>query len=106
MVVSLLEYTILPLAQKVLKLDVSSDRKVGDFVNLLVKNGRHQYEFNGQGQVCRYWVDYQLDLFHHHGLSVSRSHIEMAKDVILTQWPDQMPYSLVQGAYYGSPVPF
>ncbi|GES58985.1 uncharacterized protein DSM5745_07583 [Aspergillus terreus] len=100
LVVSLLDYTVSPSAQKVVRLDVLTGRTVRDYVSLLVEHGRDKYEFNDQGQGCRYWVDQQIDLFYQHGFLVSRAQIEEARAAILTQWPDRMQYPLVQGGYY------
>jgi hypothetical protein len=100
LVVSLLDYTVSPSAQKVVRLDVLTGRTVRDYVSLLVEHGRDKYEFNDQGQGCRYWVDQQIDLFYQHGFLVSRAQIEEARAAILTQWPGRMQYPLVQGGYY------
>ncbi|KAK1149813.1 hypothetical protein N8T08_003364 [Aspergillus melleus] len=100
MIVSLLEDAFSRPTEKVVKLDVPDDSTVRELVNLLIQHGRHKYEFNGQGQGCRYWTDHQIDLFYQHGLLVDCAQIEAAKEAILTQWPDQMRYPLVQGGYY------
>ncbi|KAI9042330.1 uncharacterized protein KD926_005625 [Aspergillus affinis] len=100
MVVSLLEDAFSRPTEKVVKLDVPNGSTVRELVNLLIQHGRHKYEFNAQGQGCRYWTDHQLALFDQHGLLVNRAHIEAAKAAILTQWPDQMSCPLVQEDYY------
>ena len=100
MVVSLVGYAVSPAAQKVVKLDIPAGKTVRDLVDLLLEHGREKYEFNGQGQGCRYWTDHQLDLFCEHGLFIDHAQVQEAKAAILTQWPDQVQYPLVQGGYY------
>ena len=100
MIVSLLNYAFSRSAQKVMRLDVLRGKTVREFVDLLIQHGRHKYEFNSQGQGCRYWTDHQINLFHQRGLLVNQSQVQAAKAAILTQWPDQMQYPLVQGGYY------
>lgn len=100
MIVSLLEYGISHLAQKVVKLDIPRDKTVREFVNLLVQHGCHKYEFNAQDQDCRYWTDHQMNLFSQYSLLMNQAQTQVAKAAILTQWPDQVLYPLVQGGYY------
>lgn len=100
MIVSLLECAVSLSAQKVMKLDVLRGKTVGEFVDLFIQHGRHKYEFNSQGQGCRYWTDNQIDLLYQHGLLVNGAQIQAAKAAILTQWPDQVHYPLMQGGYY------
>lgn len=63
MVISYLLYPISRSASKVVQLDVRAGATVREFVNLIVNQKRHQYEFNSEGQGCRYWTDNQIDLF-------------------------------------------
>lgn len=100
MIVSLLSHNISGTAQKVMRLDVSPGKTVGEIVNLIIQHGRHKYEFNDQGQGCRFWTIHQMDLFYEHGILVDRAQIQAAKATLLTQWPDQIQYPLVQGPYY------
>ncbi|OJJ83851.1 uncharacterized protein ASPGLDRAFT_47547 [Aspergillus glaucus CBS 516.65] len=100
MVVSHLAYPTSRSASKVVKLDVRPDTTVREFVNLLVNQKRHQYEFNSDGQGCRYWTDHQIDLFRSCGLVVNGAQIIEAKNAILTQYPSGNQYPLVVGPYY------
>ncbi|KAJ5683339.1 hypothetical protein N7462_006504 [Penicillium macrosclerotiorum] len=99
MIVSLLDYAISPSAQKIVKFDVMHGTKVGEFIDLFIQHGRHKYEFNSEGQGCRYWTDDQINLLHQYGLLVNQTQIQAAKAAILTQWPDEKYYPLVQGGY-------
>ncbi|KAL4878887.1 hypothetical protein BJY04DRAFT_220718 [Aspergillus karnatakaensis] len=101
MLVSHLEYQYLQSATKVVQLDVRAGLAVRDFVDLPVENGRHQYEFNSEGQGCRYWTDEQIDLFFFsRGFFVTRAQVTEAKNAILTQHPSGLQYPLVVGAYW------
>ncbi|KAJ5735631.1 uncharacterized protein N7483_000756 [Penicillium malachiteum] len=100
MVLSDLTYVLSPATEKSVRLDVASEKTVRDFVDLLLQHSRHKYEFNDQGQGCRYWCYHQLDLLCQSGLLVNLAQIEEAKAAILLQWPSQQQYPLVQGGFY------
>ncbi|KAJ5609596.1 hypothetical protein N7528_010163 [Penicillium herquei] len=100
MVLSDLTYVISPATEKAIRLDVAPGKTVRDFVDLLLQHDRHKYEFNDQGQGCRYWCYHQLDLLYQTGLLINLLQVEEAKAAILLQWPDQQQYPLVQGGFY------
>ncbi|KAL4784120.1 hypothetical protein BJX76DRAFT_367865 [Aspergillus varians] len=100
LVISALNCLVSDATTKQVRLDVRSGLKVADFVNLLEGQKRHHYEFNDQGQGCRYWVDDQMTLFQRSGLVTNPAQVVEAKASILTQYPDQAQYPLVPSAYY------
>ncbi|KAJ6021998.1 hypothetical protein N7540_007502 [Penicillium herquei] len=100
MVLSDLMYVLSPATEKAVRLDVTPEKTVRDFVDILLQHGRHKYEFDDQGQGCRYWCYHQLDLLYQNGLLVNPPQIEEAKAAILLQWPGQQQYPLVQGGFY------
>ena len=100
MIVSYLECAMTNSATKAVRVDVRPGSKVRDFVSLLVNQRRHQYEFNSEGQGCRYWIADQMALFQNVGLFVNGSQITEARNAIRTQYPDQIQYPLVVGSYY------
>lgn len=100
MLITLLPYLYSRSSEKVVRLDVPAGVRVHNFVNLLVREKRHQYEFTEDGKGCRYWTDHQITLFQRSGLVVDPSQVTEARDSILTQYPDQVPYPLVLGSYY------
>ncbi|CAI7606313.1 unnamed protein product [Penicillium palitans] len=68
LLVGLLPYVYSHSASKVVEIQVRTGVKVKEFVDLLIQHNRHQYEFNAQGEGCRYWTDDQLTLFQRAGL--------------------------------------
>jgi hypothetical protein len=109
MIVSHLSTGTYPGITKVVHLDVSRGRelRVCDFVDLLVCEKRHCYEFNAEGQGCRYWVEQQIELFRERGLLApllgdgdEAERVNEAKDAISMEWPGERSYPLAVGAYY------
>ncbi|KXG51415.1 uncharacterized protein PGRI_094270 [Penicillium griseofulvum] len=82
-------------AKKSVAMQVRAGAKLKDFVDLLIQQNRDQYEFNAQGQGCRYWTDDQITLFQKSGLIVNSSQILEAREAILTKYP-----SLVRNDVY------
>jgi hypothetical protein len=86
---------------KFVRLDVRGGVTVKDAVDSLVREKRHQYEFNGEGLGCRYWVDQQMELLWRDGLWVYASPVLEARKAILVGFPDELQtYPLVVGSYY------
>ncbi|KAE8413115.1 hypothetical protein BDV36DRAFT_300232 [Aspergillus pseudocaelatus] len=100
LIVSRVDGLRLGTATKVVRLDVRGGLKVSDFVDLLVKEKRHLYEFNDAGQGCRFWVYHQIDLFWDVGLVVDGGQVEEARRAILVMYPQMVVYGLVVGEYY------
>ncbi|OJD18254.1 hypothetical protein AJ78_01693 [Emergomyces pasteurianus Ep9510] len=100
MIVSHLPSPVSNSATKVVRLDVPPGSTTRDFINSIVNAKRHQYEFNAEGQGCRFWVDHQITLFESQGFFLHGSQITEAKNAIRTQYPDQIQYPLVIGSYY------
>ena len=100
MIISLLPHLIPDYATKSMRLDVRPGSRVRDFVNLIVDQKRHQYEFNSEGQGCRFWVDHQIAHVQVAGLFVDEAQVAEARKAILTQYPDEVQYPLVVGEYY------
>lgn len=99
-IVSDLPYAIPDVATKVVRLDVRPGTKVSDFIDLIMEKKRNLYEFNSEGQGCRFWVDDQLTLFHDTGLLIDGAQIDEARRAIGTQYPGELQYPLVIGSYY------
>ena len=100
MIISLLPHLIPDYATKSMRLDVRPGSRVRDFVNLIVDQKRHQYEFNSEGQGCRFWVDHQIAHVRDAGLFMDEAQITEARNAILIQYPDEVQYPLVVGEYY------
>ncbi|GKZ37782.1 hypothetical protein AbraIFM66950_009540 [Aspergillus brasiliensis] len=102
MIVSYLEHadSISTTAQKVVRIEARPDCKAGDFVDVILDQKRHQYEFNSAGEGCRFWTTQQIDLFQRSGFLVNPDQVAAAKIAILTKWPSGVGYPLVVGTYY------
>lgn len=102
LIISYLEHavSISTTAQKAVQMEARPECKARDFVDLLVNQKRHQYEFNAAGEGCRYWATQQIDLFQRSGFLVNPSQVASAKNAILTKWPSGVGYPLVVGTYY------
>ena len=100
MIISLLPHLIPDYATKSMRLDVRPGSRVRDFVNLIVDQKRHQYEFNSECQGCRFWVDHQIAHVRDAGLFMDEAQIREARNAILIQYPDEVQYPLVVGEYY------
>lgn len=100
LILSSLDNEISTFATKEVKLDVRNDLKVAHFVSLLEGNKRHQYEFNDQGQGCRFWTDDQVLLFQRSGYVTDPAQVAETRAAIRTQYPDQTQYPLGVGEYY------
>lgn len=100
MVVSYLRYGLSRSAMKAARLDIRPGTTVRDFIDLLVSQKRHQYEFNSEGQGCRYWTNDQINFFWDSGFLVNKSQVTEAKNAIHTEYPSGKPYEFVVGAYY------
>ncbi|KAB8259387.1 hypothetical protein BDV32DRAFT_124456 [Aspergillus pseudonomiae] len=100
LIVSRVDDLRLGTASKTVRLDVREGLKVSDFVDLLVREKRHLYEFNNAGQGCRFWVHHQIGLCWDEGLVVNGVQVEEARSAILVMYPEMVGYSLVVGEYY------
>ncbi|RAK89154.1 hypothetical protein BO79DRAFT_264452 [Aspergillus costaricaensis CBS 115574] len=100
MVVSHLSYAVSRSAEKVMQIQSRPGCKARDFINLLVSQKRHQYEFTADGEGCRFWTDQQIDFLQRSGLLVDPTQVAAAKNAILTKWPSGGRYPLVVGTYY------
>ncbi|PYI11239.1 hypothetical protein BO78DRAFT_466391 [Aspergillus sclerotiicarbonarius CBS 121057] len=67
LILSALPYTLPPRATKSFRIDIRPGYKIADLVDLLVSEGRHKYEFNAEGEGCRFWVDGVVELFEEKG---------------------------------------
>ncbi|KAL4958843.1 uncharacterized protein BDV14DRAFT_185843 [Aspergillus stella-maris] len=101
LVISALPYLLPSFATRDVRLDVSPGLTVGDFVDVLEKEGRHRYEFSELGEGCRFWVTEQLGLLLGKGLLLDFEQVDEAREAILVQWPGKEKYPLVVGGYYG-----
>jgi hypothetical protein len=112
MIISHLSTGIYPGITKAVHLNVGRDAggrelRVYDFVDLLVGEKRHCYEFNAEGQGCRFWVEHQIGLFRERGLlsalpgnTYEMEQVNEAKEAISMEWPGERSYPLAVGAYY------
>ncbi|KAJ0415825.1 hypothetical protein BJY00DRAFT_292944 [Aspergillus carlsbadensis] len=102
LILSELDYSVAPDVEGTYILDLAPGREitVNDILELLVQNGRHQYEFDFRGVGCRFWVTQQVDLFHARGVVGDREQVETVKAAVKTLWPDRTELELDQEAYY------
>ncbi|PWY75727.1 hypothetical protein BO83DRAFT_463407 [Aspergillus eucalypticola CBS 122712] len=102
LIISYLEHAV-PIsttAQKVVRIEARPGCEARDFINLILSQKRHQYEFNFAGEGCRFWTTQQIDLFERSGFLINPSQVGAARDATLTKWPTEVGYPLVVGTYY------
>ncbi|KAJ5407532.1 hypothetical protein N7465_008816 [Penicillium sp. CMV-2018d] len=81
-------------------IDVIPGLSVSQIYDLLIENGRYQYEFDAGGVGCRYWTLGQIDLLYQVQFATKMNQITAARSAIRKLWPEQTPLALDQGAYY------
>ncbi|KAL4790528.1 hypothetical protein BDV19DRAFT_402002 [Aspergillus venezuelensis] len=100
LIVSELPYVLSLDAQTRFNMQVPANIRFKDVYNLLIQNGRQEYEFDANGVGCRFWTNSQIDLLRDHQLLVDSAEVAAVKNGILLLWPDQTSLALDQGAYY------
>lgn len=73
---------------------------MNDVYEVLVRNGRHKYEFDSKGVGCRFWVTGQVELFLKEEVVVDEGQVEDVKGAVRKLWPEETALALDQGAYY------
>ncbi|CAG8901334.1 unnamed protein product [Penicillium egyptiacum] len=99
-IVSELICKVLDDAQAEFIIDVIPGLSVSRIYDLLIRNGRHKYEFDANGVGCRCWTLGQIDLLHQVQFATNVNQITAARSAIQKLWPEQTPLALDQGTYY------
>ncbi|KAJ5779387.1 hypothetical protein N7457_007107 [Penicillium paradoxum] len=88
--------------QIVFTLGVSSGLTVGDLHQLIIRHGRHKYEFDDSLCNGRAWVADQVNLFNRHGVFTNQDDVALLDYQIRKRWPAQVPAPLEmdRGVYY------
>jgi hypothetical protein len=106
-IVSHLCYMLSNRALKTLYVHVASEKTVRDFVQLIERNGYHQYRFSKEGIGCRYWIYNLIGLLRDNAFLMGNVEVEEAMDAVTKVWtnggvlaPEGNQSGLGKGTFY------